>query len=75
MFWRGLTRFVKDCRVIAIWPTYFFFLERTRDMHIFSLRRKEKRIRNGSVQEDPHYDGRKQINKNASINKKNQKLL
>jgi hypothetical protein len=44
-------------------------------MHIFSLRRKRKRIQNGSVQEDPHYGGRKQRNKNTSISKRNQKLL
>jgi hypothetical protein len=54
---------------------YIFFLERARDMHIFSLRRKRKRIQNGSVQEDPHYGGRKQRNRNTSINKRNQKLL
>ena len=37
-----------------------FFLERARDMRIISLRREEKRIQNGSVQEDPRYGGRKQ---------------
>jgi hypothetical protein len=39
-------------------------------MRIISLRREEKRIQNGSVQEDPHYGGRKQRNKSTSIDKR-----
>jgi hypothetical protein len=54
--------------------TVFFSRTRKRHAHLF-IKKEEKRIQNGSVQEDPHYGGRKQRNKNTSINKRNQKLL
>jgi hypothetical protein len=53
---------------------HFFSRTRKRHAHLF-IKKEEKRIQNGSVQEDPHYGGRKQRNKNTSINKRNQKLL
>jgi hypothetical protein len=49
---------------------FFFYRTRKRHAHLF-LKKEEKRIQNGSVQEDPHYGGQKQRNKNTSINKRN----